>query len=573
MEKKREHQETINVVVDLDPSLTRFAAPKGKETQAFRRHLIQYLNYLLEDLTIPASISLTTTQGETKHVSKMTSYQVTINGNRCRLPIPSIMSHDVQAQELARSVTKGVYRNPELFLPVSIAKTIREQWSSESGGEYLTGVSPDEFHEFLLEFVRRYFKIDRAKRIPSLLRDKGFPAGGKIWNSRGGFEGCVSDWSALTLSVLLPQYSPLDSNSKIMTQPAIDKTKIENMFGMMSDGLYYELGVMVPKVAIGIDERLNEGEFRIRLNDLWFPPIRGLRQGQFLVNDTVDRLLLIKVSGKPAINPANDSECAVIRDENHTLNICEKAGLTTWDPEGFIVLALSAEFRRNADAFISTTTVKHSTDQLEIAFPALVNTALKHVSISELTGILRALLEEEIMIRDLRRILEVLISTHTSLHSEHAPIDQNLGERLVDNLRRSWEPQLDDNKYIESLRIAFKRYIQKKYAKEGKTLTVFLLDSAIEKRILDADMQTFKPGDEDHDRLIKAIFYELGDVPSASRNAVILTTLEIRKKLRNMIKKEFPQLAVLCYQELDADLNIQPITRIFINERNSGDSQ
>jgi type III secretion protein V len=42
----------------------------------------------------------------------------------------------------------------------------------------------------------------------------------------------------------------------------------------------------------------------------------------------------------------------------------------------------------------------------------------------------------------------------------------------------------------------------------------------------------------------------------------LLTTFEVRRRLRKAIERDFPKLAVLSYQELPPDLNIQTIARI-----------
>jgi type III secretion protein V len=55
---------------------------------------------------------------------------------------------------------------------------------------------------------------------------------------------------------------------------------------------------------------------------------------------------------------------------------------------------------------------------------------------------------------------------------------------------------------------------------------------------------------------------EVGGLPPTTQKPVILTTLESRRPLRRLIDVEFPHLAVLSYQELSPDLNIQPIARI-----------
>jgi len=49
------------------------------------------------------------------------------------------------------------------------------------------------------------------------------------------------------------------------------------------------------------------------------------------------------------------------------------------------------------------------------------------------------------------------------------------------------------------------------------------------------------------------------------RARLLLTGMEIRRTVRKLIETSFPNLAVLSYQELSPDLNIQPIARISWN--------
>ena len=59
-------------------------------------------------------------------------------------------------------------------------------------------------------------------------------------------------------------------------------------------------------------------------------------------------------------------------------------------------------------------------------------------------------------------------------------------------------------------------------------------------------------------QLKQAVRSEIG----TEANPVILTTLGVRREFRELIESEFPQVAVLAYQELSPDLNIQPVARI-----------
>jgi type III secretion protein V len=62
--------------------------------------------------------------------------------------------------------------------------------------------------------------------------------------------------------------------------------------------------------------------------------------------------------------------------------------------------------------------------------------------------------------------------------------------------------------------------------------------------------------------ILSAIRAEIENLPPTAQQPVILTTQEIRRYLRKLVEMEFPHLAVLSYQELSSDMNIQPIARI-----------
>jgi type III secretion protein V len=62
--------------------------------------------------------------------------------------------------------------------------------------------------------------------------------------------------------------------------------------------------------------------------------------------------------------------------------------------------------------------------------------------------------------------------------------------------------------------------------------------------------------------ILSSVRAEVGNLPPTAQNPVILTTMEIRRYFRKLVELEFPHLAVLSYQELSPDMNIQPIARI-----------
>jgi type III secretion protein V len=344
---------------------------------------------------------------------------------------------------------------------------------------------------------------------------------------------------------MLPVVTPIALEVAGNLIPLVEGTADNNKFlgemvPMMRDGLFYELGVKFPGIRVrGNESDLPEGTYIIMINEI--PIVSGnVSLDKVLVNDTVDRLTLLNIQGEEAVNPANGSECAWIPAQY--ASIAEQAGLTTWDSAGYMVLHLSSVLRKNAAEFVGIQEVQNMLEQLEQAFPALVKEVVpKAVSHFQLTDILRRLVEEEISIRDLRSILQAL--------AEWGQVEN------------------DTVMLTEYVRNALKRYISHKYTRGSATLVVYLLDPQIEETVRSSIQHTqsgsylaLEP--EVTQEVLTAVRNEVGNLPPTAQNPVILTTMEIRRYFRKLVELEFPHLAVLSYQELSPDMNIQPIARI-----------
>jgi type III secretion protein V len=109
-----------------------------------------------------------------------------------------------------------------------------------------------------------------------------------------------------------------------------------------------------------------------------------------------------------------------------------------------------------------------------------------------------------------------------------------------------------------------RRYISHKYTRGSSSLVVYLLDPAIESRVVEATDRPVTDGERE--KILHAIFEEVGSLPQSTHNPVILTTLEARRPFRDLIEFEFPYLSVLSYQELSPEMNIQPIARISMDK-------
>jgi type III secretion protein V len=63
-------------------------------------------------------------------------------------------------------------------------------------------------------------------------------------------------------------------------------------------------------------------------------------------------------------------------------------------------------------------------------------------------------------------------------------------------------------------------------------------------------------------KLLEKIKGAVGDVAMSMPRPVLLTSMDIRRYMRKMIEQELYELAVVSYQELTSEINIQPLAKI-----------
>ena len=151
--------------------------------------------------------------------------------------------------------------------------------------------------------------------------------------------------------------------------------------------------------------------------------------------------------------------------------------------------------------------------------------------------VLRGLVAEQVSIRNLRRILELLLKHLSFSVHPGAPI----GERL---------------RYVQQ---GLSDAIANKYRKGATALVVYLLDPAAERRIAatqDSPVANLAP------QVVKAIRDELRRMPPTASLPLILVGETVCTPLQTMIADELPRMRVVSSSQLPPDLNVQPVARI-----------
>src|SRR5688572_16939540 len=160
MDASKEALGNIEVVVGLHPSLERFVCAND-----FRARLEEYLDDLLEDLRLPASIELTTMlcQEPDRFPVNRTLYQVRIAGRPCRLELQARKAETMSAEQLSQAVARDIYYNRDLILTPALCEAIRERWLSEKDGRCFRAMSAEKFQEMLSLLVQWGSRVDRAR--------------------------------------------------------------------------------------------------------------------------------------------------------------------------------------------------------------------------------------------------------------------------------------------------------------------------------------------------------------------------------------------------------------------------
>jgi hypothetical protein len=330
-----------------------------------------------------------------------------------------------------------------------------------------------------------------------------------------------------------------------------------DLLGFAAEGLLLELGVAFPPFAFA--GAASPDVFAVTLNHLPTLPTRLLKEDECLVNDTAERLALVGVEARTTVNPATEQPASIAplaeRDR------LEAMGLTTWDPPGFLILTLADALRRHAGCFVTTTMIDAQLDELAVAAPMLVDTAAQTVPRARLTAVARALVSEQVSIQDLRAVLERLVDLpYTSPASGRWGL---LDDPPFADLWLTPDAAVSDAQLVRFARAGLRRAIVHKQSRGTATLVVYLLDPQIEQRLREDDGQ---PGEAYEQRLLDAVGDEIPHLPPTAMVPAILTQGDVRAAVRAALHSTYPRIPVLSYDELTADLNIQPVARITLAE-------
>ena len=302
--------------------------------------------------------------------------------------------------------------------------------------------------------------------------------------------------------------------------------------------LYHDLGVPFPGINLSLNPSMHDGRYRIFVNEV--PVSEGtLKKGFVFALEEPENLSAAGVSfegGKQFLQ--GYETCWVKEGDKPKL---DEAGVRSLDLGGVLSFHLSGVLRRYAHEFLSLQETRILFDHMEKEAPELVKEVQRVLPLQKITDVLQRLVQEGICVRDLKRITQTLIE---------------------------WgQKEKDAVLLVEYVRAALSRYISYKFSGGQNIVAAYLLDPALEEKVRKSVRQTsggsYLAMDPATVRAILAVVKRtIGDLAKIPQKPVIIVSVDIRRYFRKMIEKDYYELPVLSFQELSAEINIQPLGRL-----------
>ena len=322
-----------------------------------------------------------------------------------------------------------------------------------------------------------------------------------------------------------------------------DGRHIDDWVSRMRESLYQETGVLFPAVQVTSRGDLPRGAYRICLDEVpvfcdSIPPESDLAVGP------AESLTNLEISGETPVHQETRQPRRWIPRQQASELLA--SGLEILSPVDVILSDLVRVLRRHAREFLGVQEVQVLLTQFSRYYPALVEEVVpKAVPHQQLVEILQRLVDEGVPIRDLRCIL------------------QTLGEWV--------RVEKDPVALAEQVRIALRRRITYSLTGGASTLYVYQVDPQLEELIRNSIRHTatgpYMAMEPDQIQcLLKAVKVRIeGSSNNGQARPVVVTDADLRRFVRKLLEHDFPEVAVLSYQELDPDIIVQPLAVLSLN--------
>ncbi|XAT62702.1 flagellar type III secretion system protein FlhA [Rhodobacteraceae bacterium Araon29] len=296
------------------------------------------------------------------------------------------------------------------------------------------------------------------------------------------------------------------------------------------------LGFVIPSVRIKDDLNLQPNFYQIKIGQRIVAEDK-VYPGRLLTIPTGDAA--VALDGEKVIEPTFGLEAYWINEQQRTL--AEARGYVVVEPESVITTQLSRMIEQHAFELIGQDELKQVIDKLSEESPSLVESVVpKLIPMHNLTAVMKKLLEEQIPINDMRKILEVL--------AELAGRNMSVPDTA------------------EALRPHLVPLLLQRIVPHKDPVPVITLDPEFENLLINADRQNQQEDLIIDGNLSQNMIRQLSDVVDQqmveSKTPFLIVAPLIRKKLSKMIRAHLTDLNVLSFTELPENKKVDVIATV-----------
>lgn len=323
----------------------------------------------------------------------------------------------------------------------------------------------------------------------------------------------------------------------------------ENL-SLMCEGIYQQYGVLIPKVSMQYDSEIPLYHGRVQFNQLPLAFIKTVDADYFVCNQPSEDASL---NFDHPVTPGHPNTSGTF--SLRTIETLEQDRYSVWGSWGVWILQISGLVRQYAGWFcngFAFDTIWDATMQNPMG-----NRLLEKYDKLFLTHVLRRLHQQGLFTRNVYRVMEGVFLARQAVLSDTNTIEFFHHPMVLAVDISPADAALNDPVYIAEGVRNYLRYELVANLGFPSTFLVLLIDPSFENALF---------GNEDYMQLMPALIEELEfEIRHFQSNGVlhgILTIDAIRHRLEDMLRETYPFLKVIAYNELPAEANIQPISRL-----------
>jgi flagellar biosynthesis protein FlhA len=297
-----------------------------------------------------------------------------------------------------------------------------------------------------------------------------------------------------------------------------------------------DLGLVIPRIRIIDTMRLEPSEYCLK--------IKGVDVGRGKIR--MEYFLCInpggvkeELPGEKTRDPAFGLPALWVSADRR--EEAERAGYTVVDPPSIIATHLTEIIKHHAAEILGRQETQGILDALRKDYPAVVEEAMKSLSLGHIQKVIQNLLKEQVSIRNMTAILEALAD---------------------------YGPATKDAQFLtEKARQALARQLCLQYADTEKTLRVLTIEPALEQKIIDSKVETASGIVSALDppvqsRWIEALSRAVAAVHEQGWLPVILCSEAARFLVKFSTSRELPELVILSVPEIVGEVRVEAVGEI-----------